>query len=187
MGNKKLNIVDGKGNVIGEENREKIHREALLHRIVNVWFCTPDKQIIFQIRGPKAETHPNLLDATAGGHVEIGQIDVEAAIAEAEEEVGIRLQKNDLQRIAIKKIGPVRDTATNALYSHLVSVFTYLYKGTVGDLRGEPNEDGGIRFEAWPIEKLFSLSEEDAKRIIPTLLGPEYFDVFKMIRESYGK
>ncbi len=90
-----LNIVNEEGDILGEETREKIHREGLLHRIVHVWFYTLDKKIVFQIRGKNAETHPNLFDATVGGHVEIGQDYVQAAIAETREETGVHVQPTE--------------------------------------------------------------------------------------------
>lgn len=41
--NRKLNIVDEDGNIIGEETRENIHKQGLLHREIHVWFYTHRK------------------------------------------------------------------------------------------------------------------------------------------------
>lgn len=38
--NRKLNIVDESANIIGEETRENIHNQGLLHREIHVWFYT---------------------------------------------------------------------------------------------------------------------------------------------------
>ena len=69
--NRKLNIIDEQENIIGEETRENIHNQGLLHREVHVWFYTPKGEIIFQHREKDKDTYPDLLDATVGGHVEI--------------------------------------------------------------------------------------------------------------------
>jgi len=187
MDNNRLNIVDERGNVIGEETRQKIHRDGLLHRIIHVWFYTPDKRIIFQVRGKDAETNPNLFDATVGGHVEIGQDYIQAAIAETCEETGIHVQSNELQPLAIKKFGPTPDKITNTINHHLVALFAYLFRGEIKNLQAEKDEDGGIKFEAWPIEKIFSLTEEERKRFIPTQLKPDYLEIFRKIILLAGK
>ena len=70
--NRKLNIIDEDGKIIGEETRENIHNRGLLHREIHVWFYTAKDEIIFQHREKDKDTYPDLLDATVGGHVEIG-------------------------------------------------------------------------------------------------------------------
>ncbi|HZJ41249.1 MAG TPA: hypothetical protein VFD16_03225, partial [Candidatus Saccharimonadales bacterium] len=67
-----LNIVDANDNIIGERERAEIHRLGLLHREIHVYFLTPDKKFIFQHRAKDKDSYPDLLDATVGGHVEIG-------------------------------------------------------------------------------------------------------------------
>ena len=183
MGNKRLNIVDELGNIVGEETRDKIHREGLLHKIVHVWFYTSDKRLIFQRRGKDAETYPNKLDATAGGHVEIGQGDVEAAITETKEETGILVERGDLVFLGIKRLGPAKDELTGTLSSHLVLVFSHLFNGEITELKAESNEDGGIKFEAIPIDKVFSLADLEKEDFINSLLRPDYIEIFKKIRE----
>lgn len=187
MDSSRLNIVDEQGNIVGEETREKIHRDGLLHRIVHVWFYTPDKKLIFQRRGKHAETYPNLLDASAGGHVERGQDYLQAAVAEAREETGVNVQPEELKLLGMNKFGPTRDSLTDIINHHLVASFAYLFRGKVGDLRDEQNEDGGLAFEAWPIEKLFSLTEGERKRFIPSRMGLAYKEIFQKIRSLAGE
>lgn len=86
----RLNVVDKNGAIIGEESRDVIHRNGLLHREVHVWLYTPDKELIFQHRAKDKETFPDLLDATAGGYVEIGDDWVTAALKELQEETGVQ-------------------------------------------------------------------------------------------------
>ena len=70
--NRRLNIVNEEGEIVGVETREDIHNQGLLHRECHVWFYTPAGEIIFQHRAKDKDTYPDLLDATVGGHVEIG-------------------------------------------------------------------------------------------------------------------
>src|SRR3990167_4461167 len=96
---RKLNIVGEDGEVIGEATREDIHKQGLLHREIHVWFFTPKDEIIFQHRAKDKDTYPDLLDATVGGHVEIGSDYEDSALKEMEEETGIKANKNDLHFI----------------------------------------------------------------------------------------
>lgn len=80
-----LDIVDENDQIIGQATRDKIHRQGLLHREIHVYFITPQQEIIFQHRAKDKETFPDLLDATVGGHVEIGDSYELTAIKETEE------------------------------------------------------------------------------------------------------
>ncbi len=185
MDNRILNIVDDQGNIIGEETREKIHREGLLHRIVHVWFYTPDKKLIFQRRGKSAETFPNLLDATVGGHVEIGSDYIKTAVAETYEETGVMAKAEDFELLAIRKPSmPFRDPVTNTLNNHLKAIFALKFNGELKDLKAGEGEDATIRFEAYPIDQILSLTKEEwSRNFIPSQREPEYFDIFQKIKE----
>ena len=87
---RKLSIIDESGKIIGERTREEIHTKGLLHKEIHVWLYTPKGEIIFQHREKDKDTYPNLLDATVGGHVEIGEDYDHAALKELQEETGIQ-------------------------------------------------------------------------------------------------
>lgn len=85
-----LNIVDEDDNIIGQETRSEVHRLGLLHHEVHVYFITSNKEIIFQHRAKDKDFYPDLLDATVGGHVDLGDDYKETAIREVEEETGLK-------------------------------------------------------------------------------------------------
>src|SRR3989338_6803770 len=95
----KLNVIDEQGNVIGEDTRENVHQKGLLHREIHVWFYAPDGKIIFQHRAKDKDTFPDMLDATVGGHVEIGSNFEDTAIKEMVEETGVSAVKSDLKLV----------------------------------------------------------------------------------------
>ncbi len=189
MDNRFLNVVDREGNIIGVETREKIHREGLLHRIVHVWFYTPDKQLIFQRRGRSAETFPNLLDATVGGHVEIGSDYIQTAIAETREETGVDARAEDFISIAERRPDhPFKDPVTGTLNNHLKGIFALKFRGDIKNIKVGEGEDATIKFEAYPIEKILSLSKDEwLRNFIPSQREPEYFDIFQKIKELCDK
>ncbi|MFA6145808.1 MAG: NUDIX domain-containing protein [Patescibacteria group bacterium] len=179
MKNNILNIVDENGNVIGEETREKIHEQGLLHKEIHVWFYTPKKEIIFQHRDKNKDTFPNLLDATVGGHVEKGEDYINTAIKETKEETGIDLILENLRLVKIRR-SCSKDSVTGKINNVLRAIYFYEFTGDLKDLKIENKE--AIGFETWLLNKLESLNEEDKKKFIPNIVSG-YLDIFKEVLE----
>ena len=179
--NRMLNIVDEDGNILGEETREDIHANGLMHREIHVWFYTPDGEVIFQHRAKDKDTYPDLLDATVGGHVEIGSDYVNTAIQEITEETGIRIERSGLVQMKIDRVDSF-DEQTKKRNNSLRAIFAYCYKGRLEDL--EVEEGKAIGFESWPIEKLLNMPQEEKRRFIPTVFEEKNLETFIKIRES---
>lgn len=171
-----LDVINDRDEVIGKETRSKIHREGLLHREIHVWFVTPQKEIIFQHRSPTKDTYPDLLDATVGGHVDLGMNYEDTAIKEIEEETGLRVSPHDLVLVRTRK-DDTQDVLTNTTNRALQNVYAHIFKGKITDLAIEEGECQG--FEAWSIEKLLNLNENDKKRFIPKRITSEFIDFYK--------
>lgn len=178
--NRRLNIVDENGKIIGEETRENIHNHGLLHREIHVWFYTPKGEIIFQHREKDKDTYPDLLDATVGGHVEMGSDYENTALQELEEETGIKAEKNNLVFIQMAR-SRAFDPATNKTNNVIRAIYAYRYSGTTEDLKVEKGK--AIGFESWPLERLFNISDEDRKRFIPAILEEGVLNIFRKIQE----
>jgi ADP-ribose pyrophosphatase YjhB (NUDIX family) len=162
-----LNIVNDNDEIIGQETRENIHRDGLLHREVYIDFITPNQEIILQHRAKDKETFPNLLDATVGGHVEIGDSYEQTVTKETEEETGVIIKINDLIPIGkIQRRGV--DPVTHKINYAFSSRYLYIYRGDIKDLRVEAGKSLG--FEAWPLARLANLTAEEKLRFIPSLL-----------------
>jgi len=174
----KLNVVDEAGNVIDEATREDIHRLGLLHREVHVWFFTPKGEIIFQKRSDNTDTYPNLLDATVGGHVEIGADFESAALTELEEETGIKATKNDLILIEETR-STANDKFTGMTNNVIRAVYAYRFTGELSDLKIEDGKSTG--FEIWPIAKILNISEKERQQFVPSIIEDK-FGVFKTIQ-----
>lgn len=175
---KKLNIVNEKGEIIGEESRERIHKEGLLHREVHVWLYTPKREIIFQHRAKNKDTFPDLLDATAGGHVEINDSYDETAIKEIEEEIGLKIKESDLIYITITKTKGF-DKVTRMTNYALRKVFAYRFEEDISNLTIE--DGAGLGFEVWSIDTLLTISEEDRVKFIPSILSEQAMGRYKKI------
>ena len=173
-----LNIVDNDDKIIGEKTREEIYKEGLLHREIHVYFITPQKELIFQHRAKDKYTYPDLLDATVGGHVEIGDSYEKTAIKETREETGLDLDYTDL--IFLNKTQRrSEDKVTGKINNAIRQSYIYIFKGNVSDLKIE--EGKSLGFEIWPIEKLFTINEVDSKKFIPYILEFSKTEVLKFI------
>jgi isopentenyl-diphosphate Delta-isomerase len=160
----KLNIVNDQDEIIGVEPRDKIHRDGLLHREIHIWFYTPKGEIIFQHRAKDKDTFPDLLDATVGGHVEVGDSYEKTAIKEAKEETGLDiLPENLINLIKIKKSS--KDETTKKTNNVFRQIFLYRFEGNISELKIE--EGKSIGFEAWSIDALLNPDENLKKKFIP--------------------
>lgn len=164
MAKELLNIVDDNDEVIGVEDRERIHKEGLLHREVHVYFITPNKEIIFQRRAKDKDTFPGLLDATAGGHVEIGDSYEKTAIKETFEECGLKISYSELIALDKRRVD-FKDLITGKVNHAFQKEFAYLFSGNIDDLKIEAGKATG--FQAWPVEKIIHLSDEEKLKFIP--------------------
>jgi isopentenyldiphosphate isomerase len=163
-----LNIVDEDDNIIGQETRSEVHRLGLLHREVHVYFITPNKEIIFQHRAKDKDSYPDLLDATVGGHVDLGDDYRETAIREIEEETGLKIDSNDLIFLSKDRNGPFIDPITGTTNNTWKENYIYTFSGLLSDLRVE--EGKAIGFESWSTDKLRNISEVEKEKFIPYVI-----------------
>ncbi|MBU0531143.1 MAG: NUDIX domain-containing protein [Candidatus Uhrbacteria bacterium] len=180
----KIEIIDENDNVIGIEERGKVHQEGLLHREVHVWLYTPKGEILFQHRAKDVETYPDLLDASVGGHVEINDSYEKTAVKEIEEETGLKIKPEDLHFIKMSRCSS-HDKATDRRNNSLKAVYAYCYNGDPNDLKHEEGKSYG--FVPWSIDKLFNISGEDKERFIAAIFTEEFLDIFRRIKEIINK
>lgn len=145
-----LDIVDMQDQVIGQLEREEVHRRGLTCRIVHICFVTPTGDVILQKRSMTKASYPGRLTTTASGHVTSGESYQEAAVKETLEETGIQLTIDDLQYLGTIHLRHVErpDYISDAMRS----IFAYRFTGDITDLKVEDGEGAG--FVAMPINML---------------------------------
>ncbi len=77
---------------------------------VFIYRKNPEKgclEILFQKRSPFVDGNPNKWDFSAGGHVESGENAIQGILRETKEEIGLSLEKNELEFILAHRT-PVR-------------------------------------------------------------------------------
>lgn len=178
-----LEVIDENDNVVGLETRAKIHQNGLLHREIHIWFLTPKGEIIFQHRAKDKDTYPDKLDATVGGHVEPKMSYEETAVKECKEETGIDI---DLKKLLFltKMRKKSFDEVTKLTNNTIRSQYAYLYEGSISDLQVEEGKIEG--FEAWKIDDLSHLSEENKNKFISLILKDDMLELFNRAKQAFS-
>lgn len=94
-----FDIVDERDQVIGQERRSVIHAEKRLHRAIHILLRNDAGQFFLQKRAPSKDKNPNRWDSSCSGHVDAGEVYDQAAVRELEEELGVRVPINELEKI----------------------------------------------------------------------------------------
>jgi len=175
-----LDIVDETGTPIGVADRERIHREGLLHRAIHVWLLTPTGELIFQRRSSHKNTWPDKLDATVGGHVGLHEGYEAAALRELREETGVIAQPTDLHFIT-RLHNNVHDPATGVSHNALGQIYVMRYDKPLATLRIDKSEAFG--FEAWPVRTILHLSSAQRSKFVPVIIGDAYLAVYRDIKK----
>ena len=99
--NELFDVLDKNGEYTNQiETRDDCHKNGLWHKAVVVFIISMDnKKVLLQQRSSNKKLWPNLWDITAGGHVLSGEFGYQTVIRETKEEIGIDINKNDLEFI----------------------------------------------------------------------------------------
>jgi len=144
-----LDTVNDNDEVIGQAERDRVHSEGLVCRLVYVCFYTANREVILQKRSDIKKNDPGRLTTTVSGHVASGQSYLEAAVRETREETGIEVSSEDLKNLGVVRADYVQsDYLSNAMRG----LFAYEFDGTAADLKVE--DEDGAGFEVFDIDEL---------------------------------
>jgi isopentenyl-diphosphate delta-isomerase type 1 len=179
-----LNIIDENDHIVGKDTRENIHKNGLLHREIHVWVYNQNGEILFQRRSKTKDTFPNLLDASVGGHVEIGDDYLTSAIKELEEETGIKAKTKDLIHIA-KMRKTSNDEVTGTINNVIRKIYAYEFCGDARNLKLEKGKATSLEF--WKIDRILHMDDKEKKEFIASVVDEEYMAIFKKIKSLSEK
>ncbi|MBV9493132.1 MAG: NUDIX domain-containing protein [Acidobacteria bacterium] len=108
-----IDIVDADGAATGViKPKPDAHRDGDWHRAAHLWIVTPDRRVLLQRRSWKKENRPGLWDVSVAGHLSAGESAEEAAIREAQEEIGWTVDPRALRHIGTLKQQAVLNDGT---------------------------------------------------------------------------
>lgn len=144
-----LDIVNDNDEVIGQAERDRVHREGLVCRLIYVCFYTANREVILQKRSITKKNDPGKLTTAVSGHVSSGQDYLEAAVRETLEETGLEVEPKDLHHIGVVRADYIQGDYLSYAQRGL---FAYPFKGSVSDLKVEDGDGAG--FETFDIDVL---------------------------------
>lgn len=110
-----FDVLNENGEYINEvASREDCHKKGLWHKAVVVFIISKDKKrVLLQQRSNTKKLWPNLWDVTAGGHVLSKELGNKAVIIETKEEIGIDLERENLEFIGSTRSENVKGDIIN--------------------------------------------------------------------------
>jgi isopentenyl-diphosphate Delta-isomerase len=91
-----VDVLDSSGRPLGRTKpKSEVHRDGDWHGAAHVWIMNKERRILLQRRSHTKENWPDLWDVSVAGHISAGEEPVEAALREAQEEIGVRLARSD--------------------------------------------------------------------------------------------
>lgn len=136
-----LDIVNDKDEVIGQAERDDVHRIGLLCRLAYVCFYTANNTVILQKRSDTKKNDAGKLTTTVSGHVASGQTYLGAAVRETLEESGIEVAEEDLVNLGVVRADYVQGSY---LSNAMRGLFAYKFSGNISDLKVEDGEGAGF-------------------------------------------
>ena len=104
MVEEQIDIVDKNNKVTSKTTTIKeAHAKGHLHRSAHIWIYNSKGEILLQHRAKTKHLYPDMWDISAAGHVSAGEEPIVSAVRELEEELGIKVKKEDLELLDIHR------------------------------------------------------------------------------------
>ncbi|MFH1199537.1 MAG: NUDIX domain-containing protein [Candidatus Micrarchaeota archaeon] len=132
--------VDKNDKIIGSVSRRDAHSKHIFHRAVHVWLFDLRGRVFLQQRSATKDTNPLKWGSSMGGHVDRGESYEAAAVRETAEELGLKVELDDL--VFVQKFSPT--AATNWEFVKLY--FVAYGKARMGAVRVNKTESAAGRF-----------------------------------------
>lgn len=167
-----LDILNSDGTLGGyATSRKEAHEKGLWHRSAHIWFVNSKGEILLQKRSENMKSHPGKYDISAAGHLTAGDSFVDGALREVEEELGIKLTKEDLV-----KIGEVSNESTQHNGTYINKEYNDIYLVhkdiPISDFIVQEEEVDLIKYV--PVEEFKRWTEEKSDDLV---MHPEEFEI----------
>lgn len=176
-----LDVVNENDEVVGQAERDEVHRVGLVCRLVYVCFYTPDGKVILQKRSDTKKNDAGKLTTTVSGHVASGQSYIDAAVRETLEESGVEVETSDLVSLGVVRADYVQGTY---LSNAMRALFAYEFNGNASDLKVEDGDGAG--FVVLSIEELEKQLDSESDKFAAVLTDEVGRDLVQGIKKLLG-
>lgn len=171
-----IDIFDENDNPTGEiKEKTKAHEEGNFHRTAHIWIMNDKKELLLQKRSATKKSHPNCWDISGAGHIRSGETVIEGAIRELNEELGIKVNEDDLKFIAIVK------STKNPQNQEFGYVYLLKSNNEIKDYTFGDNEVSEVKYVYF--EDLEKMVANRAEGLL--IHEEEYKKLFEFIRNNY--
>ena len=92
-----IDVLDKNGNKIGIKEKKLIKEDGDYHRAISVVIMNDNNEVLLQKRCMNKRIYPGLWSMFLKGHVRANEKNSDALIREIEEEIGIKVKKEELE------------------------------------------------------------------------------------------
>jgi isopentenyl-diphosphate Delta-isomerase len=95
-----FDVLTADGTPTGESlPRDQVHSRGLWHGSVQAWVVNARGELLLQQRSHTKKTDPGLWDVSVCGHIASGDDAIAAAIREAQEELGLTIERDQFEHL----------------------------------------------------------------------------------------
>ncbi len=158
-----IDICDENNNLLGiHKMKSEAHRMGLWHRTVHIWIYNSKRELLLQLRAKEKDLYPDMWDISAAGHVSAGEEPLISGLREIKEEIGLVVDKKDLELLWIKK-------SENEYRKIINKEFCYVYlmkfDEDIKKLKIQDEEVQEIKF--LPLDEIESELRGNKERYVP--------------------
>ena len=173
-----IDICDENNNLLGiQKMRSEAHRDSLWHRASYVWIYNSEREILLQLRTKEKILYPNRWAVSAAGHVGVSETPITAGLREIEEEIGLKLHKEDLNFFIIKKHQEIFREVKNNEFRY---VYFFRFDGNINQLKLQEEEVQKVQF--FSVDQIKEGLKTDPNRYVPH--GDYWFEVFNEVEKK---
>ncbi|MBN2421902.1 NUDIX domain-containing protein [Candidatus Woesearchaeota archaeon] len=131
-------VVNEKDEVVGVESFSKVHKLGLLHRESYVYLINSDNEVLLQKRQSSG-----FWDHSAAGHFSKDESYIEGAKREFEEELGVKININELKEISYERLNSIKPNKKNKRF---VRIYIIKKDISLDDFNVDDKEVKEVRF-----------------------------------------
>jgi isopentenyl-diphosphate delta-isomerase len=140
-----VDVLDKQGRKTGQIlMKSRVHAQSCWHAVAHLWIYNSNDEFLLQKRAPNKQVWPNVWDVTIAGHIEAGDTPQNTVVREAQEEMAIKIEPQNISLFKISKFeGKMPGGWTNRVY---ISSFITKMDLKIADLKLQKEEVSRVRW-----------------------------------------
>ena len=139
-----FDVLDDKSGFTGQTvERDEAHKTGAWHRAVALYIVNSKNQVLMQKRSAHKKTWAGCWDFACGGHVDAGELGLFSVIREADEELGIKLEPNNVRYMC----GYISDNKNDKMWDrHFNEYYVAFVDFDINEVKLQENEVDEIKW-----------------------------------------